>query len=452
MTLKGKLALFNTILISIVVGLLLFFMITISDSVVDTSSKMQLKYILEENAEDIEWDDGKLELDDIDFYENHVTTLIYSEKGHIVAGEIPHQEIYDQYPLSHGKYTTVHFDGVDYLLYDLLVESKKHENLFLRGIVSLTEMGDTVSLLFYLTLFSLPFFILFTGFGSYFIAKKSLTPLKKIIKTAQDITHGDDLSQRIDIGKGKDEIHQLAETFDDMFAQLEQAFLTEKQFSSDISHELRTPIAVILAECDCNLKENASLSEKTEALEIIQRQGLKMQHLISALLNFIRLDNGVYKLEKEEVDFSELISLVCQEQRSLLPPDRELICDTPENIFYSLDYSLMIRVLTNLIDNGFQYGTEDSWVKVSLREEGENITLMVEDNGIGIDAEHQELIFHRFFQVESARNNRSSMGLGLSMVAQIVKLHNGTISVESTLGKGSAFLLSFPKNSSEKKE
>lgn len=444
MSLKGKIALLNTILMSSIVILLLFFMISISDTVVDTSSKNQLKYILEENAEEIEWDDGKLDLDDVDFYVNHVSILIYTADGIHIAGNISDQTYFEQFPLINTTFTPVTFNGIDYLLYDILVESRKHSNIYVRGIVSITEMSETVSLLFHLTLFFLPFFILFAGFASYIVTKKTMKPLEKIVETAQDISHGDDLSQRINLGKGKDEIYQLATTFDTMFSQLELAFLTEKQFSSDVSHELRTPTAVILAECECNLTKSSSTEEKTEALEVIQKQALKMQNLISALLNFVRLDNGLHKLEKEEVDFSELITLVCQEQECLLTKKQKIFTEIPENISFSMDYGLMIRVLSNLINNGFQYGSDESWVKVSLFEEREKIVILVEDNGIGIPEDKLDMIFHRFYQVDPSRS-KENMGLGLSMVSQIVKLHGGTITATSKLGEGSCFTLTFQK-------
>lgn len=448
MSIKIKIALFNTILVSIVVLLLFSFMVFISNSVVDSSSKNQLKYILEENAEEIEWEDDVLELDDIDFYKNHVTTLVYSKDGYLISGNITHREIFDTYPLSQGEISNTTIEGVDYLIYDTLVESRKNDDVFLRGIISVTEMTATVDLLFHLTLITLPFFIILAGFGSYFISKKSMKPLEKIIDTAKDISSGDDLSQRINLGNGKDEIHKLGETFDIMFSQLEEAFIVEKQFSSDVSHELRTPTAVILAECDCNLNEMSTAEDKTEALEIIQRQAKKMQQLISALLNFIRLDNGVCKLEKEEVDFSELILIVCEEQESLLDENKTLHTDIAENIYCNVDYMLIIRVISNLIDNGFHYGKDNGYVKVCLQDGAEEIILTVEDDGIGIAEENIDRIFNRFFQVDPSRDKEigKNMGLGLSMVAQIVKLHSGSIEVVSVLGEGSSFKITLPKN------
>ncbi len=447
MTLKAKIALWNTGLISVIVFILLLFMNSISDSVVDTSSKNQLKYVLEENADEVEWENGKLELDDIDFYENHVTTLVYSDKGFLLGGTSELQEKFEEYPLKHGEYTVVSLSNVNYILYDLLVESRKHEDIFLRGIVSVTEMSETVNLLFLLTFVTLPFFILLAGLGSYVIAQKSLKPISKIIQTAQDISHGDDLSQRISLGKGKDEIHQLGETFDVMFSRLEQAFLTEKQFTSDVSHELRTPVSVILAECDCNLDGDTDIVEKIKALESIQRQGKKMQMLITALLNFSRIDSGVMKLHQEPVDFSELVLIVCEEQKCLLLEGQDLQVLAEENITHDLDYGMMIRVLSNLIDNGFHYGKENSWVKVTLQQNERSVILSVEDNGIGIGADDIQKIFHRFYQVDSSRNKDkgNNMGLGLSMVEQIVRLHQGSITVDSILGEGTCFTITLPK-------
>lgn len=446
MSIKLKIALYNTFLMSIVVVLVLLFMNSISDSVVEATTREQLKFIVHENAEEIEWDDGVLEIDDIDFYENHVNTLVYSIDGYHIAGYISHIEEFNT-PLTHGVITPITVAGVNFLVYDYLVESRKYEDVFIRGIVSLTEMTDTFNALFYFTFYSLPLLIILAGFGSYAISKKSMKPLEKIIDIANEISDGDDLSRRIDLGKGKDEIHNLSNTFDIMFGKLEKAFIAEKQFTSDVSHELRTPIAVILAECECNLTNETDEDEKTESLQSIQNQAKKMQTLTTALLNFIRMDNGIHKANLEEVDLSELIELVCEEQESLLPENKKIITQLPDTLILNLDYGMMIRVLSNLIDNGFKYGKDDGYVKVELKEQDEIIILSIEDNGIGISQEHIGNIFNRFYQVDTSRTmkNQGSMGLGLSMVEQLIKCHNGTIKVESEIGAGTKFIIEIPK-------
>lgn len=448
MSIKSKIALYNTFLMCVLVGLVLVFMSSMSNTVVESSSKNQLKYIVHENAEEVEWDGGKLDVEDINFYENHVTTLIYSSNGVLLEGGTSYLEEFEEKPLTHEQVSSLLIGGVTYFIYDFFVESRKHEGVFVRGIISVTEVSETVQSLFSITLLVLPFFILCAGFGSYAISKKWMRPLEKMIDTATEISHGDDLSQRIDLGTGKDELHHLSETFDTMFFRLEQAFLAEKQFTSDVSHELRTPTAVILAECEYLLNNRGTEEEQEEGLILIQRQGKKMQLIIATLLHFVRMDNGVLKPKLEAVDMSELVTLVCEEQESVLELGKTLETQVPEGIVCRVDYGMMIRVLSNLVDNGFKYGKEGGYVKVSLEEEEKNVTLTVEDNGIGISPEDKEKIFHRFYKVEGARTAREgeSMGLGLAMVEQIVKSHGGTITLESVLGEGSRFVVHIPDN------
>lgn len=453
MSVKFKIAIYNTFLASIITIVVLIFMFSMSSSVVESSTRTQLKFVIHENASQVEFDHGELELEDVNFYENHIYTLVYSHDGYHLAGSIPQQEAFDA-PLLHGQVTPFTVDGVNYLIYDTLVSDREHDGVFLRGIVSLVEVGDTVETLFFLTTLALPVFLLFAGLGSYYISKHSLKPLEKIIQTAQDISNGQELARRIDLGPGKDEVHQLADTFNQMFSQLEQAFLAEKQFSSDVSHELRTPVAVILAQCECNLKGEASPQELEQALFSIQGQGRKMQQIINSLLGLIRMDSGQQKAQLEDVDFSELLTLVCQEQESLLPEDRKILTQIPPEILCRVDYSMMIRVLSNLIDNGLKYGKPGGYVRVTLEDHGDQIWFTVEDDGMGIPADQQPLVFQRFYQVDTARQDQvtQSMGLGLAMVAQIVKLHQGTITLESVFGLGSVFRVKIPKNLEDKEE
>lgn len=445
---KTKITVLNSLLMTLISCFILGFMMYISQFVTATSGERQLKYIVHDNAEEVEWEKGKLDLDDLDLFENHISTLVYSDDGVLLGGFASDHALFTIYPLINREVTSVNLDGVQYLLYDFLVEDSKNGNIFLRGIVSVSEISETITLLFNITFISLPIFILLSALGSYYITKKSIKPLEKIIETAEDITKGEDLSQRINLNQGKDEIHKLAQTFDTMFSKLEQAFISEKQFSSDVSHELRTPTSVILAECESQLEENFSLEEKQESFQSIYRQGKKMQQLISTLLNLVRLDNGVQKINYEKVDLSELITIILEEQESLLLQNKKLFSEIEKNVFCDCDYTLMIRVISNLIDNGMKYGKDDGFVKVSLTENQDTVQITVEDDGIGIGAEDLDHIFKRFYRVDAARseNQSDSMGVGLSMVEQIIKLHHGNITVDSAVGKGTSFHLVLPKD------
>lgn len=441
---KLKLSIYNTILMSIMVSLVLGFMIYISDGVIITSSQIQLKSTVEDNADEIEYDDRKLDLDDIDFYKNQVTTLIYSHDGYLIAGNINNIESFNE-PLLHDNIAQIDVNGENFYIYDYLVQSRKNDDIFVRGIISTTAYSQTINKVFMIAFLTLPIFIILSGFGSYIICKKALKPLDKIIKTASDINSSDDLSLRIDLNSSKDEIYQLSQTFDEMFERLEQSFITEKQFTSDVSHELRTPITVILARCDIALKDKLSKNEIEESFEVINNQADKMKKIVNSLLSLIRLENKLEHLELLPIDLSELLEIISEEYQEILPENVELISNIEENITLNLDYAMMTRIISNLIDNSIKYIGGGDKIEINLNKQDNLILLEIKDNGIGISKENQDKIFNRFYQVESSRTatDDKSMGLGLSMVQQMTNLNKGKIDVKSELDKGSRFIITF---------
>lgn len=444
MKLKLKLSFYNTILMSIMVLLVLGFMLYISDGVIATSSQIQLKSVVESNADEIEYDDGKLELDDVDFLRNQVTTLIYTYDGFLIAGNIKNIELFNA-PLIHNYVTSVEIDNENFLLYDYLVESRRHDDVYVRGIISTTAFSQTLNRVFLIAFLTLPVFIVLSGIGSYFICKKSLVPLDKIIQTANDINSSDDLSSRINLPDCKDEIYDLAMTFDDMFDRLEQSFMAEKQFTTDVSHELRTPITIILARCDVALNDDLSSDEKLESFEVINNQANKMKVIVNSLLNLIRLENGLQLCDFQEVDLSELLEIICEEYDDVLPENLQLKANIQENIILNLDYSMITRIVSNLIDNAIKYIGDGEEICVNLIKIDDKISLSIKDNGIGISSDNHDKIFKRFYQVDNSRTvkEHGSMGLGLAMVRQMIILNKGEINLESELGCGSCFTITF---------
>lgn len=446
-SIKLKITIFNTLLMTAMVVLVLAFMMSISGSIIEFNSENIIKEVVEDNADELEYDDGKLDYDDVEFYENEVITLIYLEDGTLLEGNIRDIEKFTM-PLEDLVLKHEIINGNDYFIYDKLVSFRKHSPVYVRGILSINAVSTTLNQIFMMALFALPIFIILASFGSYFISKKSFSPIEKIITTANDISHSDDLSLRINLENGKDEIHKLAKTFDEMFERLDNSFKIEKQFSSDVSHELRTPVAVILAECEYNMNEKNSENEKIEAFEVINRQALKMQTIIMNLLNLTRLDNGVNKAEFDTINLSELILIVCEEQQLLPAKNISLKYDIAENIYGEFDQSMMIRLVSNLISNAYNYGKINGFINVTLKENNEFIALVVKDDGIGIAKDEQEKIWHRFYQIDKSRTSKenTNMGLGLSMVLQIARIHNAKITLDSEVESGSTFTVEFPKS------
>ena len=159
-------------------------------------------------------------------------------------------------------------------------------------------------------LFSIPFLILLAAFGGYLLAKRSLRPIRVISQTAEEIGNSGDLSKRIAIDENGDELHQLAGTFNRMFDQLEQNFEAEKQFTADASHELRTPIATILAQCEFAFENASGEAELYEIVGDIQKQGYRMTRLVESLLDFTRLEQRTERAAFEIIDMSAYLQKI----------------------------------------------------------------------------------------------------------------------------------------------
>ena len=208
--------------------------------------------------------------------------------------------------------------------------------------------------------------------------------MEKVISTAEAISDGGDLSRRIGLPKGRSEISRLAAAFDGMCDRLERSFEAERQFTSDASHELRTPVAVILAECDSLDHGQPTEEDYRQSVDVIRRQGQQMSRLIGQLLHITRLEQGTQKLQLETADLSQLVEVLCEEQAHLAPEGTTLAVHTQPDLLVNGDVTLLSRLLTNLISNAYRYGKPNGHVWVDLRREGQWAVLSVRDDGSGI--------------------------------------------------------------------
>jgi signal transduction histidine kinase len=293
----------------------------------------------------------------------------------------------------------------------------------------------------------LPLLYLITLLGGFAITTRAFLPVEKISMATNHIISGKDLTKRIDIGEGKDEIHLLADTINNMLDRLETSFETEKQFTSDASHELRTPLSVIKAHTEFALEFAESEEDYKEALEVINRQGDKMSALLSQLLFFTRLEQSNRKVELKEGNLSNLVQSIFDDRYLVLQGKREFVGSIEDGITARYDESLLSRLIDNLLDNAEKYSEVGSTIKIKLWDTETAIKLSVEDSGKGILPENLDKIWNRFFREDESRSEEygTSFGLGLSMVKEIASIHNGTIDVDSQINVGSTFTLTLPK-------
>lgn len=442
MSIKLKITLWYSIFMCLMVIIVLGILLSISQNVVSTDVKKMLKERVNEGKDEVDYEDGLLEIDDdLEYFSDGIYLQIYKEDGTWIDGMLP-SYVKSEIEFQDKEVRTLQTGSHRYYVYDRLIEFKKHHNIWIRGIVSGTDAVTTIHTMIKLMTITLPLLGVLSVAIGYMIAKKSFQPIERIRKAAIDISESKDLSKRIHLGEGKDEVYQLAATFDDMFERLETSFEAEKQFNSDVSHELRTPVSVILANCDYALDEERTYDEQREALETVQRQANKMKSMITQLLTFARLERGIDKASLEIINLSELVEMTCEEQIDRREKNISLTWEVEPDLIVLADVALMARLLINLINNAFQYGKENGHIKVELKKAiGHKVVLIVRDDGIGIAKEEQEKIWKRFYQVNEARtaSEKHSMGLGLSMVEWIARYHGGEISVESELQKGSMF-------------
>ena len=300
-----------------------------------------------------------------------------------------------------------------------------------------------------LSFIGFPLLMLIAALGGYIMSKRSFRPVREMTATAEEISRDADLSRRIELDDGHDEIYQLGRTFNSMFDRLEKSFNDEKQFTSDASHELRTPLAVIISQSDYALEDE---SYREKALQVINREARRMSGLVDRLLTFARSDSGRLTMENEDIDLSALCEDIA-EQQSYLAEERGVTveADVQPGIHVTGDETMLIRIILNLTDNAMKYGVAEDGtgtVRLSLNREqcddAEMACCSVEDSGPGISQEDMEHIWERFFRADRSRSSEG-YGLGLSMVRWIAQCHGGRAEAESVPGEGSIFTVVLPK-------
>jgi PAS domain S-box-containing protein len=217
-------------------------------------------------------------------------------------------------------------------------------------------------------------------------------------------------------------------------------------FFSNVSHEFRTPLTLLLGPLEDTLAEHGLGTEQRERLELAHRNSLRLLKLVNALLDFSRIEANRIRGSYEPTDLAAFTAELVSAFHSAVERARmRLVIDCPalsEPVY--VDREMWEKIVLNLLSNAFKY-TFEGEIKVSLRQSGNAVQLLVKDTGTGIPAHHLPHLFERFYRVEGAkgRTNEGS-GIGLALVQELVKLHGGTVEVESKVGHGSTFTVTIP--------
>ena len=423
-----------------------------SNRIVQNGIKDNLSSLVEYSIKDVKISDGELHIDrDMVNSKDGISIIVYKENNFIVTGALP-SDVQDDIPFIDKTVRTVEDHGNRFYVYDHLISDPDYPDVWVRGITS-ADFEDNDPALAFLSkgfMVLLPLLIIIAGIGGYLITRRAFRPVAQITDTVHGIQAGGDLSRRVGLPvhrREKDEIYQLATTFDDMLERLEDSFKSEKQFSDDASHELRTPLAVIMAQCEYALDGEKSPEETQEALEVIYGESRRMSDLINRLLMIARADRGAIAVNYELINVSELTEMIAA-AHEFQAEDKNITISTDiePGIMAEVDESMFIRIWDNLVSNSIKYGKDGGSVEITLAAADGKLYGRVKDDGIGIAPENLSKIWQRFYQVDPSRNDSGSAGLGLSIVDLIISQHGGAITADSKLGEWTEIKFTLPIN------
>ena len=397
----------------------------------------------------------------LDNDEEFKNVSIYEPDGSHIAGEYIYDIANLEFKEGAPRIETV--DGKDYIVYDVYksmrfispdgVRDNIPDNIppgvpgggfWIRGVESVNSTTLLGKSAFMVILFMIPFILIIVDLSGYYITRKAFLPINNIVKTADKICMEKDVKQRIDINKDspKDELYNLSVTLNTMLDKIETLIMQEKQFTSDASHELRTPISVILAQGEYLLDIAKNEKERELAANIVEK-AKQISKLVSSLLLIARIDSNRQKINMEKVNVSAVVDIAADGFCELIEQKNITITkDIDESIMVNGDETLLISSVSNIISNAVKYGRNDGNIKISAFRNCGLTEITIADDGIGITPENLEKIWERFYRVDDVRNDEyGSSGLGLSMVKAIIELHGGTIDVVSEYGKGTEFVI-----------
>ncbi|MDO4836934.1 MAG: HAMP domain-containing sensor histidine kinase [Clostridia bacterium] len=447
LTLRRKMTLWFTL--SVVAITLLFFgaSVFITRARLTELLKDDLSLALEQLSSQVEHKNGQLYFEDETPVKSGIMYYITEENGSELASHGEDITAFDAYPVQAGTFTHAQYAGETWLLLDSSSIPVGNECIRIRVAASCRQIQQTLRIFQLIFLLGVPIMTALAALIGSLLAKQSLKPVQQIICCADEITAGD-LSRRIPEASGKDELGALANTLNHMLASLEESFRRERRFTSDASHELRTPVAVITVYAESLLTDTSLSQEEYSKVETILNECKRMQRMVSQMLTLTRGQEGRYPVLMEKVCLNDVLDGV----HAVLEPVAEeqsitLHFTAESSIDLCADQSLLTQLVLNLTENAIKYGKVggDAWVNAAQTDDA--VLLTVRDNGIGISAENLPHIFERFFRADTARD-RSGTGLGLSIVQWITSLHGGTIQAESHLHQGTIFTVTLPKHES----
>ncbi len=276
------------------------------------------------------------------------------------------------------------------------------------------------------------------------IAGRSLAPVQGVIGTAERITR-ENLSLRIGLPRNKDELHVLASTVNQLLDRIESAIVRERQFTADVAHELRTPLAALKGTLEVLIRRERDPAEYEAKISSSIREVNRLSWLVDRLLMLARYESGAVMPVLVPVDVKDVIDSVLQRLEPFVEEKKlRVSIDTAAAPTIRADHRMVETMLENVLSNAFKYSAEEGSVEIETQRNGENVEVHVADHGIGMSLEQTGRIFDRFYRAEESRNSEvPGFGLGLAIVKSLADLQHVELSVTSAVGAGTKVVMKF---------
>ena len=463
LTIQKKIILWFSAMLLIIVILISAMTFAIAGSVLNESIKERLHDIVYQNMAEIEyWNDlssteaepgdqflkyhdGWLEIDDdfCNIFEG-ISTALYDADGNLLYGNMP-IKLSASGTLSYTNIEKIKYKGENYYVFDKALTVSGLEELWLRGVVSQNESTNILYNVVRLSFWLLPALAVLAILGGYIITRRSFLPVELLAKSAEEIGTGNDLSKRLDIGPGNDEIHMLANVFNDTFARLERNFEVEKQFTSDASHDLRTPLTLI--EGYAEVMRDLPGENTPENMQVIIDETKRLSTLVNAVLDYSVSRSGQAAPQVTRFNLTAAIREIMTRYAKLTEQDGyHIIFDPDRDAFVTADEIKVGQVIYNLINNALTYTGSDKTVSVLQTVRDGRVKIEVRDSGEGIAPEDLPYIWGRYYRGDRPHKRAAiGTGLGLNIVKGILDSHGLAYGVESEKEKGSTFWFVLPE-------
>lgn len=276
-----------------------------------------------------------------------------------------------------------------------------------------------------------------------FVASKAIAPIQQLIYSASQINYAN-IDSRLPLPENQDEIYQLASTINELLNRLENSFYQQKQFTSDASHEMQTPLAAIKGIIEVLLRKPRTAEKYEEKLQEVLLQTNRLSQLYDQLLQLARIESSVLVAKKEQIFLEPTIAKSIQSHQTQIQKGSiQIHNNIPSEVAVGADTFLIEMIVDNLVSNAIKYNKMGG--NIFFTWDASSNTLAITDEGIGIDADKLPLLFNRFYRVDDSRNSQiPGNGIGLSIAKRLCDVQNIRLTVSSVKNKGTSFQLHFP--------